>query len=195
MAPVGLDLIGVQLAIPAGQPAPLWRFPQPPSRCARRGRPKILSAAASPTPCRGQLGSRAGKHLGRPGRPVMRAPSSRRLVPARREAISPPGPGIRCCLAGSPTSWPTRSWATSSAAALGSGLHRAGDDSRSPTCVRPGQMRLLGSTHAHFVGMGTPGACSWPEPRTSICGLADRRLRSTRPLASTRCRDVVVSGG
>jgi hypothetical protein len=62
-----------------GQPAPLRRFPQPASRCARTGRardlsrPRALPIGAGFAGCPFYLP--AGKHLGRPGRPVMRAPS------------------------------------------------------------------------------------------------------------------------
>jgi hypothetical protein len=62
--------------------------------------------------------------------------------------------------------------------------------------LRAAKSDEIAGQHARsFRGDGHPGGCSWPVPRTSICGLADRRLRSTRPIASTRCRDVVVSGG
>jgi len=103
------------VTISPGQPAPRRRFPQPASRCAHRGRPKILSrwswstVLVMPDECAGAksiLAARDG--------PAGRARSSRRLVPARWAASSPPGPGISCCLAGSPLRirWgrPASSW-------------------------------------------------------------------------------------
>ena len=64
--------------LPACQAAPLCRFPQPASRCARSGRPEIFPGPQAGSGA-GFAGAGflvpAGKHLGRPGRPVVRAPS------------------------------------------------------------------------------------------------------------------------